>query len=229
MMTESTSDLRQGTQTECQTHPPSRVLVWDIPTRIFHWSLVLCFVIAYLTSDSERWQLWHVSAGYTFGLLLLFRLIWGVVGTRYARFSNFVQSPKAIIAYMGSLLTRHPTHYIGHNPAGAWAIIAMLGLGLLTVLTGWASFNDYGDWIGKLHEGIVNGLLVVIVIHVGGVVASSFLHRENLVRAMVNGHKQGNAAEAIRYPQWIIGVLLILGVVVFLGALLTGRLPTLLP
>jgi hypothetical protein len=105
----------------------------------------------------------------------------------------------------------------------------MLGLGLLTVLTGWASFNDYGDWIGKLHEGIVNGLLVVIVIHVGGVVASSFLHRENLVRAMVNGHKQGNAAEAIRYPQWIIGVLLILGVVVFLGALLTGRLPTLLP
>ena len=229
MTTKPMEHTQHGDQPQAQQDEATRILVWDIPTRVFHWSLVLCFVIAYLTSESERWQIWHVTAGYTFGLLLLFRLIWGVVGTRYARFSNFVQSPKAVIAYMGSLLTRHPTHYIGHNPAGAWAIIAMLVLGLLTVLTGWASFNDYGDWIGKLHEGIVNGLLVVIAIHVGGVVASSFLHRENLVRAMVNGHKQGNAAEAIRYPQWIIGVLLILGVVVFLGALLTGRLPTLLP
>ena len=229
MMTESTDDLQHSTQSGCQSNPPSRVLVWDIPTRIFHWSLVLCFVIAYLTSESERWQLWHVSAGYTFGLLLLFRLIWGVVGTRYARFSNFVQSPKAVIAYMGSLLTRHPTHYIGHNPAGAWAIIAMLGLGLLTVLTGWASFNDYGDWIGKLHEAIVNGLLVVIAIHIGGVIASSFLHRENLLRAMINGHKQGNAAEGMRYPQRIVGTVLVVGMIAFLWALLTSRLPALLP
>ena len=206
-----------------------RVLVWDIPTRIFHWSLVGCFLIAYLTSESERWQLWHVTAGYAFGVLLLFRLVWGVVGTRYARFGNFVQGLKQTMRYLGSLLTRHPQHYVGHNPAGAWAIIGMIGLGLLAVLTGWASFSDYGDWFGELHEGIVNVLILVIAIHIGGVIVSSFLHRENLVRSMLNGHKQGNLLDAIRYPQWIVGALLIVGVGLLLWALLSSRLPVLLP
>jgi len=206
-----------------------RILVWDIPTRIFHWSLVLCFVIAYLTSESERWQVWHVTAGYTFGMLLLFRLFWGVVGTRYARFSDFVQGPKQTMRYLSSLLTRHPHHYVGHNPAGAWAIIGMIGLGLLAVLTGWASFSDYGDWFGELHEGIVNVLILVVAIHIGGVLVSSVLHRENLVRSMVHGCKQGNLLDAIRYPQWIVGVLLLVGLGLFLWALLSSRLPALLP
>lgn len=104
----------------------NRILVWDIPTRLFHWTLVTCFVIAYLTSESERWQLWHVTAGYTFGALLVFRLVWGVIGSRYARFSNFVRGPKQTMRYLSSLLTRHPQHYVGHNPAGAWAIVGMI-------------------------------------------------------------------------------------------------------
>lgn len=207
----------------------SRILVWDIPTRLFHWSLVTCFVVAYLTSESERWQLWHVTAGYLFGALLVFRLVWGAVGTRYARFSNFVKPPKAVLAYLGSLLTRHPQHYVGHNPAGAWAILGMLGLGMLTVITGWAAFSDFGDWFGELHEGIVNVLLLIIGIHVGGVVVSSFLHHENLVRSMVNGHKLGRETDGIRYPQWVVGLLLLGGLGVFLWALLTSRLPLLLP
>ena len=207
----------------------TRILVWDIPTRIFHWILVLCFVVAYLTSESERWQLWHVTAGYIFGAVLLFRMFWGVVGSRYARFSQFVRGPRHILAYLRSLLTRSPEHFTGHNPAGALAIVGILGLGLLTVLTGWASFNDYGDWIGELHEGIVNGLLLIIGIHIGGVLISSVLHRENLVRAMINGHKRGAAVEAIRYPQWVVGVLLLAGLITFLWALLSGQLPWLMP
>ncbi|WVH08970.1 MAG: Cytochrome b [Fluviibacter phosphoraccumulans EoVTN8] len=183
----------------------TRILVWDIPTRIFHWLLVLYFIIAYLTSESERWQLWHVTAGYTFGALLLFRMLWGIVGSRYARFSQFVRSPRQVLAYLSSLLTRSPEHFTGHNPAGALAIVGILSLNLLTVLTGWASFNDYGDWIGELHEGIVNVLLIIIGVHIVGVLVSSVLHRENLVRAMINGHKRGVAVEAIRYPQWIVG------------------------
>ena len=207
----------------------TRILVWDIPTRIFHWILVLCFVVAYLTSESERWQLWHVTAGYIFGVLLLFRMFWGVVGSRYARFSQFVRGPRHILAYLRSLLSRTPEHFTGHNPAGALAIVGILGLGLLTVLTGWASFNDYGDWIGELHEGIVNVLLLIIGIHIGGVLISSVLHRENLVRAMINGHKRGAAVEAIRYPQWVVGVLLLAGLITFLWALLSGQLPWLMP
>ncbi len=205
------------------------ILVWDVPTRIFHWALVFCFMLAYVTSESERWQLWHVTAGYVFGFLLIFRIFWGLIGTRYAKFTHFVRGPKAVAAYLRTLLTRHPAHYVGHNPAGAWAIIGILILGLMTVLTGWASFNDYGDWIGELHEAIVNLLLLVIVVHVVGVVVSSFLHRENLVRAMVNGRKQGHPTDAIRYPQWIIGMLLITGMLFFIWGLLTGHMPWLLP
>lgn len=205
-----------------------RILVWDLPTRLFHWSLVLSFVVAYSTSESERWQLWHVTAGYVFGFLLVFRLLWGTIGTRYARFGNFIRGMKSVRAYVVSLLTRHPQHFVGHNPAGAWAIIGMLGLGLLTVLTGWASFNDYGDWFGELHEGMVNLLLVVIVLHISGVIVSSLLHRENLVRAMINGHKQGNPAAAIRYSQKLVSAALVIGLLCFIWALLTGRIPALL-
>lgn len=227
METKSTQEAQVLTEQAVDTRDP--ILVWDIPTRLFHWALVLCFATAYLTSESERWQLWHVAAGYTFGALLLFRLIWGLIGTRYARFDNFVVGPKAVLRYLRSLLTRHPMHYVGHNPAGAWAIVGMISLGLLVVVTGWASFNDYGDWIGELHEGFVNVLLLIIAIHIGGVVVSSFLHRENLIRSMVNGYKQGNSSDAIRYPQWIVGLLLALGLAIFLWALLTSRLPVLLP
>lgn len=208
---------------------PASILVWDIPTRLFHWLLVLSFVVAYLTSESERWQLWHVTAGYIFGFLLLFRLCWGFVGSRYIRFAQFVRGPKAVMDYLRSLLTRHPLHYVGHNPAGAWAILAMLSLGVLTVLTGWASFNDFGDWIGEIHQAVTNGLLIIIAIHIVGVLASSILHRENLMRAMVNGRKRGQPADAIRYPQWTVGILLTLALAAFLWVLLTGRLPILLP
>jgi len=218
------------TQTDTRLQEPSaRILVWDIPTRIFHWVLVLCFTVAYLTSESERWQLWHIVAGYTFGALLLFRLLWGVVGSRYARFGQFVRGPGQVLIYLRSLLSSKPDHYTGHNPAGALAIVGILGLGLLTVLTGWASFNDYGDWIGELHEGIVNGLVLIIGIHIVGVLVSSLLHRENLVRAMVNGYKQGTAVEAIRYPQWVVAILLVAGLIAFLWALLSGQLPWLVP
>ena len=213
-----------------ETAPLQRkILVWDAPTRTFHWLLVLCFVIAYLTSESERLQLWHVTAGYVFGALLLFRLIWGLVGTRYARFNNFVRGRKFVMQYVGSLMTRHPKHFVGHNPAGAWAILAMIGLGLLTVLTGWASFSDYGDWIGDLHEGIVNALIAVICVHVGGVVVSSLLHRENLARSMATGYKLGQPEQAIRYPLWIVAALLVAGLIWFIWALLTSQLPALLP
>lgn len=220
------TEMAQASQDE---QGETRILVWDIPIRIFHWLLVLGFVIAYLTSESERWQLWHVTVGYTFGALLFFRMLWGVVGSRYARFSQFVCGPRQVLAYLRSLLTRSPEHFTGHNPAGALAIVGMLGLGLLTVLTGWASFNDYGDWFGELHEGIVNLLLIIIGVHIAGVLVSSVLHRENLVRAMVNGHKRGVAVEAIRYSQWVVGVLLLAGLMTFLWALLSGQLPWLIP
>ncbi|MEZ5449519.1 MAG: cytochrome b/b6 domain-containing protein [Thiolinea sp.] len=106
-----------------------RILVWDVPTRIFHWAFALSFAGAYLTSESERYADIHYALGYLFAGLLVFRLIWGLVGTRYARFGSFLFAPGQVLTYVRSLLSSAPQHYIGHNPAGALAIVLLLGLG----------------------------------------------------------------------------------------------------
>jgi len=102
----------------------NEIRVWDPLIRIFHWSLVLAFTIGFLTSEAERRL--HIYAGYTVLGLIIFRVIWGLIGTRYARFSNFVNSPGSVVQYLKGLVARKPQHYIGHNPAGGWMVIAML-------------------------------------------------------------------------------------------------------
>ena len=167
-----------------------KIRVWDAPTRVFHWLTVLSFSGAYLSAESERWRLIHITLGYTLGALLVFRMVWGVVGTRYARFGNFVRGPVAVARYLAGLLRAKPQHYFGHNPAGAVAIVLMLVLGALLVGSGWATYNDVGgnamsDW----HALLGNALLALVAVHLVGVVTASWQHRENLVRAMLTGHK----------------------------------------
>lgn len=187
----------------------TKILVWDIPTRVFHWLLAISFAGAYLTAESESWRLLHVTLGYTFGGLILFRLAWGLIGTRHARFSNFAFGPRRVLAYLRSLLGGTPEHHIGHNPAGSWAIYAILLLGLGTGLSGWLLYNDIGgEAFEELHELVANLVLFIVVIHVSGVVVSSVLHRENLPRSMVTGYKNGEPAQAIETPRAIVGVVL---------------------
>lgn len=198
----------------------NRILVWDLPVRFFHWSLALSFATAYITSESERWQLVHITSGYVLVALIVFRLIWGVVGSRYARFSEFVRGPGAIKDYLLGMLHLRPPHYTGHNPAGALAIVALLSLGLLTAAAGWATFNELGgDILEELHEGAANIMLAVVGIHVGAVLLSSLLHRENLVASMVNGLKRGSADLAISKSYWgvALAVLALIGGTIFLA------------
>lgn len=174
------------------------ILVWDWPVRLGHWLLASAFVVCWLTSESERLQLIHVGAGAMVVAIASFRLIWGLIGTRHARFAAFVRSPLAVKNYLGSVLRQQPEHHTGHNPAGGWAIIALLSLGLLTGLSGWAIFNDLGGhWLEELHEGLASSMLAVVGVHLAGVVSASWLHRENLVRAMFTGKKLGEIDEAI--------------------------------
>ncbi|MEZ5590233.1 MAG: cytochrome b/b6 domain-containing protein [Gammaproteobacteria bacterium] len=102
-----------------------KILVWDVPTRVFHWSLALSFLGAYISGDSERWRDLHIMFGYTMLGLIVFRLVWGIIGTRYARFSSFLYGPGRVLAYLKSLLGGENKHYVGHNPAGSWAIFAI--------------------------------------------------------------------------------------------------------
>ena len=97
------------------------ILVWDAPVRVFHWLMVLSFAGAYLTAESERWRLLHVTLGYTMAGLVVFRIVWGLLGSRYAKFSSFVRGPAAVARYVRSLFNGQPEHHVGHNPAGAHA------------------------------------------------------------------------------------------------------------
>lgn len=168
-----------------------KVLIWDIPVRLVHWLLVLSFAGAWLTAESERWRQVHTTFGYTMAGLVVFRLLWGLVGPKHARFHNFVRGPSAVLAYLKSLRTRAPQHFIGHNPAGALAIVGLLTLILITAATGWANQGEVGGrWVEEAHELAAHALLLLVGVHLAGVLVSSVLHRENLVRSMLTGRKQ---------------------------------------
>ena len=191
----------------------TKIRVWDAPVRVFHWLLVLSFAGAYLSAESERWRLPHVTLGYTLGGLVAFRLVWGLAGTRYARFANFVRGPQAVLAYLHSLRTKLPQHHLGHNPAGAVAIVLLLLASVALVASGWAIYNDVGgEWLSELHELAANGMLLLVAVHIAGVLWASLLHHENLVRAMVTGQKNGAPADGIRRTWAAWAVLLVLAV-----------------
>lgn len=171
------------------------IKVWDPLVRIFHWSLVTSFAVAWLTAD--KWGDLHEWAGYAAGALIAFRLVWGLIGPRYARFSSFVRSPVEVWRYLATMLRGGERRYIGHNPAGGLMILALIVTMGGTALTGWMLTLDafWGvGWVEETHEALANIMLGLVALHVLGVVVASFRHKENLVRAMVSGEKRAPAA-----------------------------------
>ncbi|EEW25846.1 cytochrome b/b6 domain-containing protein [Rhodobacter ferrooxidans] len=191
------------------------IKVWDIALRAFHWALAIGFAAAYLTGDEDSDL--HQWIGYTIAGLIAFRLVWGLIGPRYARFSQFLRGPGAVIGYLSGSLTGASPRYIGHNPAGAAMIVAMLLTLSGTGFTGWlmadpvrigllpempafvapAFADDDGDGgdggdgaLKEVHEVLANLMLLLVGLHLAGVVASSLAHRENLARSMVTGRKR---------------------------------------
>ena len=213
MNTTSTSPVKEPMHSSANTTNTDEVLVWDAPVRVFHWLMVLCFAGAYMTAEGQTWRLAHVTLGYTMAGLLAFRLVWGLAGTRYARFSSFVRGPQAVMAYVRSMLRGQPEHHTGHNPAGAVAIVAMLALTVAIDASGWAAYNDIaGEWVAELHEIVSNTMLLVVGVHVAGVLVASALHRENLARSMVTGYKLGTPDEAIRSTWRALAVVILAAV-----------------
>lgn len=204
----------------------ARVRVWDLPVRIFHWALAASFGAAYVLAETERLRQVHVMLGYTVLGLIAFRMAWGFVGTRYARFTSFLFGPGAVLRYLGRLASGRPERHLGHNPAGSWAIWAILGLGLVTGVTGYMTFNELGsEAVEELHEGFANAWLAVVFVHVAGVLISSVLHRENLVAAMLTGYKRAmSGVGAADVPaRRLIGLAGAVAIAAFwVGALLTG-------
>ncbi len=195
---------------------PRKILVWDLPTRAFHWLLALSFTGAFLTAESERLRSVHVTLGYTVLGLIAFRLLWGIVGTRYARFASFAFGPRRVLAYLGSILRGGPEHHVGHNPAGSWAIYALLALGLAAGASGVLAYNDLGGhWVEESHEALASAMLAMVFVHLLGVAVSSLIHGENLARAMLDGRKRGTPRQAARGPRTAIAVALVAAVLAF--------------
>ena len=169
-----------------------RVRVWDPGVRLFHWSLVTSVASAWCLVD-PRWL--HRRIGYVVIGLIAFRLVWGVVGSRHARWADFIPGPVRLISYLAAMARGRERRTLGHNPAGAAMIVALLVLlsgicatGVTMGLNRW--FGQ--EWVEHWHKGMVNGLLVLVALHLGGVVLASLRHRENLVAAMIHGQKDAH-------------------------------------
>lgn len=167
------------------------VKVWDAFVRVFHWSSVSLFATAFLTSDVSETV--HIYAGYGVLLLVALRLVWGIFGTKHARFSDFVYRPSAVIAYMREAARFRAKRYLGHNPAGGAMVVALLAALSATGASGYMMTLDrfWGQkWIEEAHEVAAHATLLLIALHVAGVIFSSLEHRENLVRSMFTGRKR---------------------------------------
>jgi cytochrome b len=185
-----------------QSSAPPQIYVWDSFVRVFHWSLVASFAIAYLT-EGDMLSV-HVWTGYTIGILIVARILWGFVGTAHARFKDFIYDPASTFRYVRDLLLSRGNRYLGHSPGGGYMVVALLVFVAATVVTGLIVYGgdqgagplagvvskETGEALEDAHELIANITLALIVIHILAVVLASFAHHENLVRAMITGYKR---------------------------------------
>jgi len=208
-----------------------RVRVWDWPTRIFHWALALGFAVAWLTAESDTWLSLHVFCGYSVAGLLLFRLLWGWLGSHYARFASFAFGPRAAWQYLRQVLQGRAARHVGHNPAGSVAIYGLLLLLLAVALSGVLTLGaeeQHGAlaaWLPfaaargakQVHELLATLALLLVGVHLAGVVVESLLHRENLARAMLTGNKLAPPGSVHAAPHRAVAAVLVLALLGFAG------------
>ena len=208
-----------------ETTATAKRMIWDLPTRVFHWALAGSFLGAYLLSENDATRTYHVMFGYTVAGLLVFRLLWGFAGSRHSRFRDFAYGPLAALRYLRDLAIGRARDYEGHNPAGSWAIYALLLLAAATAATGWLHYNGSGgEAFEEIHEVLANAWLVMVVVHVAGVIVGSIAHRRSLVAPMITGYRRdasageasagAGAAPATR-PAWVLGSALLAAVLGF--------------
>ncbi len=193
------------------------VNVWDLPTRLFHWTLVVLMIIQWWSAENSDTMDWHLRGGYVVLTLVLFRLIWGFMGSDTARFSDFLRGPGAALAYVKALVRGETPLYLGHNPIGGWSIVALLTLLLIQAGTGLFANDDiliegplYGwvsksasDWLTTVHKLNFNLLLLVIAVHISAVLFYLLVKHENLIHPMLSGRKHLSPERAGRAPRLV--------------------------
>lgn len=170
--------------------------VWDPLIRIFHWSLVLCFLIVQVTA--EEFETIHEYTGYSILGLIMLRMVWGFIGPQHARFGSFWPTPAKLKAHLSQLIRGQHSPASGHNPAGGLMVFALLGTLLLTGASGYLNQSDlfWGtEWVEEIHEFLGEATLILVGVHVIAVILMSLVERRNLIRAMITGHYRARTIE----------------------------------
>jgi len=177
--------------------------IWDIPIRLFHWLLVLLIAFMWV-SGKQGWLEYHMLSGYAILSLLIFRVVWGFVGSDTARFLFFLKSPIEAVRHLLHITKREPDTEIGHNAAGGWMVVGMLALLFAQVFTGMSANDDisvegplarlvgkdWSDWATSQHHFLFNIVQIVMALHILAIVAYAILKRHDLVRPMITGKKR---------------------------------------
>jgi cytochrome b len=182
---------------------PREVYVWDPFVRLFHWTLVIAFTVAYVLTDEDVLKI-HVWSGYVVGALVVARVIWGFVGPEHARFTDFVYAPGASLRYVRDLILFKAKRHLGHSPGGGAMVVTLLVFLAATVITGLVVYGgdqqagplagmftkEFGESFEGVHELIANITLALVLAHISAVILASFVFRENLPRSMFTGYKR---------------------------------------
>lgn len=184
--------------------------VWDLPVRLFHWALVLSFIGAYVSNRAGvEYFTYHLWFGYAVVVLVTFRIAWGLLGTRHARFWNFVPGPVGVARYLAGIVRRRPAHYAGHNPLGALMVLALLASLLVQAVAGLFANDeiintgpligyvseDFSLWLTSLHRQLFYWIAAAVGLHIVGVLVHVIFKREPLIRAMFTGRKPATLVE----------------------------------
>lgn len=190
----------------------TRILIWDLPTRLFHWAFTLfvtaSIVLALVADEGGVLFQWHMLCGLAAAALVALRLVSGVAGSRYARFASFPLGPRKVARYFGGFFSGKAERFAGHNPGSALAALAMFALVGLLVLTG---LGVGGKELQEWHGPVAYALMAVIGLHLAGLVAHTLRHRENIAAAMLTGQKAGLPEQglATAHPVWGLAFLLV--------------------
>lgn len=201
-----------------------KIMVWDLPVRLFHLLLATGFLGSYLIAkgmgeDSQSFP-YHSMIGMTLALMVLLRLIWGIVGTRWAKFSGLHLWPSEIYDYFRGVLSSQGKGYVGHNPATS---VMMLVMFVLVLALGWTGYQKAtGAGSESIHGTLANVTLALVAFHVVGVIIHSVRKRDGIIPGMVHGHKRGDPADAIQGPRALAGVAFFAVIGFFFGSLATS-------
>jgi cytochrome b len=195
-------------------------LVYDLPTRIFHWCFaglfLTAFIIAKTIDDDSPTYAFHMLAGLTLTFLVLLRILWGIFGTKHARISGFALNPMDLVHYFKGILTNDKKRWAGHNPASSWAGIAMMAMGLGLGITGYLMTSGDQEAYEDIHELFSNAFIVLVILHVTGIIVHTLRMKEMIGLSMINGKKVDVPSDqVIASSQPVVGMLLVALLIAF--------------